>query len=336
MLSSVEVAQEMVLLSVLPEKAIGAALGLMNGMRLITMLAGPPLGTWLYEFGCWSLSFGASGLLLACASALLLVTRGREADAALKPKSPVSTWELLRVPNLWMLLLLCLLPAYVEGALVPLYEPFLTNAPFGLSIQEVGTFVLVSSLVQAISLVICGPLVVFLGWAPLLLFGSLLICVGMLITGPITLLQHVMPTTFGLTVGGQMSTAVGSGFMAPPGAILCLHVYKTAGYTQKQVAGVSSSMFVATYAIGSALGSPTGGMLYDTFGGFAGATEVCFFLQALLSMLIGYLIFKYGNMRPGADTQPGSPLLASGAPVTRFPPKFDAEPCLEVRPSASA
>jgi hypothetical protein len=86
--------------------------------------------------------------------------------------------------------------------------------------------------------------------------------------------------------------------------VLLLAIYRHYGYSQSQVAGVSSSIFIATGCLGSIIGSPIGGVAWEKMGGYAGALTVPFYMFVVMFAIAGFVIGKYGNRRSVEEDVP--------------------------------
>lgn len=147
---------------------------------------------------------------------------------------------------------------------------------------------------DTVVLVFAGLLLPCIGPALQTAIGAVIAATGLLFIGPSPWFGESIPQTESVVLAGTMTTYAGLGIAIPAGLPLALEIYIRAGFTQKQVAGVSSALFVAMMAVANSIGPPVGGALVDALGGVPATTTTYFIIACLVAVpCIMVLCFKY-------------------------------------------
>ena len=118
--------------------------------------------------------------------------------------------------------------------------------------------------INIVAMVSSGLAIQCLSAPVLLLVGSFLQIPGLLLMGPAPWLAAMgVHRSLPVVTGGMLLFYGGLGVQMPALNVVVLQIYERAGFTQKQVAGVSSALFAAISAAGNVLGPPIGGWITD-------------------------------------------------------------------------
>ena len=281
-----EVSNSSISLMLLPKKHVGMAQGIIMATRVLGVILGPVIGGFLYQAGCWSMPFIVGGYLELTAIFCLMAGLGQRAPEKVKPgPDAMSTWELAQIPDTWFIALPMFMVCMETSLMEPAWQPFLGRRPFSLAPAEIGGFLNNAVIVYMIFLVVAGMCVNTLGPAVQYLFGAILSGVGLFFIGPSPLLNGAVPQNRGIVLMGAMVSYTGVAFFVPAIIPLCLEVFSRAGFGQKQVAGVCSSLMTLIICSANFIGPPLGGVLIDQLGGVP-LTTTCYSFGVLIVSLI--------------------------------------------------
>ena len=134
-----------------------------------------------------------------------------------------------------------------------------------------------------------------LGSAVQYLFGAILSGVGLIFVGPSPLFNNKVPTTQGIVLMGAMINYAGVAFFVPAMVPLALEVFERAGFKQKQVAGVTSSILTMLICSANFVGPPLGGFMIDQFGGVPVTTTVYALAVVIVTSVAAIPLCKYAK-----------------------------------------
>jgi len=270
-----EVCNESISLMLLPKDKVGPVGGVTMAIRILGVIAGPVLGGFLYQEGCWSLPFAVGGGLLFLSVLAQMAGLGRRAPKKLRStRSEMTTWQLLAIPDSWFLALPMIVVCMETSLLEPAWQGFLGRDPFRLPPAGIGAFLNYAVLVYMLMLIIGGMLVGYLGPAIQYMAGAILSGCGMFFIGPSPIFGGFFPQTEWTVLVGTMVNYTGVALFVPAMLPLGLEIYERAGFSQKQVAGVSSAMFTLVICSANFVGPPLGGLLIDHLGSVPKTTTV--------------------------------------------------------------
>ena len=118
--------------------------------------------------------------------------------------------------------------------------------------------------INIVAMVSSGLAIQVLSASVLLFIGGCMEIPGLLLMGPSPWLEAMgVHRSLSTVTGGMLLFYGGLGVQMPAMNVVVLQIYERAGFTQKQVAGVSSALFAAISAAGNVLGPPIGGWITD-------------------------------------------------------------------------
>ena len=292
-----EVCNSSISLMLLPKDYVGPAQGIITATRIFGVICGPVLGGFLYQAGCWALPFTVGGALLFVAVVFLMVGLGRRAPKKLRPNkdSMMSMGQLLGVRDVAWLALPMVMVCMETSLMEPAWQSFLGRPPFHMAPQAIGAFLFYAIVMYMAVLVFGGICIGVLGPAVQYLFGALLSGVGLLFLGPSPLFNNTVPTTEGIVLMGAMINYAGVAFFVPAMVPLALQVFERAGFKQKQVAGVTSSILTLLICSANFVGPPLGGFMIDQFGGVPVTTTVYAIAVVLITSVAAIPLCKYAK-----------------------------------------
>lgn len=294
--SFVEISAEAVMLMLLPPSAIGFGTGIISAIKAIATMGGPALGGFLFEAGCWPAPFSVGGLLLSAVCLAHRFLLGTKAPGGLRPKAEVAVWDLLRLPDVWLIMGPVFFTLLSYFMMEPQFQPFLHDA-FSLRPSQIGLFLLVGVFTQTAFLTLSGGFVNQLGPRPLTLLGIVGYLAGMFFFGPSPLL-HFEGGTFAVSTGGYVLSCAGFGLIMPCVTIMILRIYHAHGYSQKQVAGVSAALYMSVMSAANILGPPLGGAIIGPMGGFAWLnTAIAIAGLGGIFLPVCAVVCKYGHVQ---------------------------------------
>ena len=289
----VEIGVESIQMMILPRRYVGLAAGIQAALRFVAVAGGLPFGGYLYELGCWVAPFMVTSSVLCALHLVQLFVLGRHAPKRMHVTKKVSPLELLKIWDVLTCMLPSLVTNFVMAYLEPAWQPFL-GSRMKMTPGSVGSFMMCGFIVNVVAMLISGATIPFLSATVLLFVGTFLQAPGLLLTGPSPLLMQAgVPQTPTVVLIGTVLFFGGLGLQVPSLTIIILMVYERAGYSQKQVAGLSSALFVGISALGNTLGPPIGGALIDQFGFEQTVSASAIVFIVLVILPTGYVSYKY-------------------------------------------
>jgi len=267
-----QVCNGQITLMLLPRERIGPVQGIIQAVRILGVIAGPPLGGVLYAVGCWALPFTVGAVLLVISAITLNVGLGRRAPKKLKSAPNTMTmWQLFEIVDTWVVIALPMFMVCMETSFMePAWQAFLGRAPFRMAPVEIGAFLNAGVIVYMGVIIVGGFLIGIFGPAIQYVSGAIFSGLGLYLIGPSPWFGGIFPQTQFVVLLGYMLSNAGVAVFVPCMTPLALEVFERAGYTQKQVAAASSAMFTMMVCSANFIGPPLGGALIDLFGNMAG------------------------------------------------------------------
>jgi len=292
-----EVCNEMITLLILPRQYIGPVQGVIMATRTLGVIAGPVLGGFLYQAGCWALPFTFGATMIGVAAIILTFGLGRRAPPGMKSKkSDLTGLQLMKTLDVWLvaipMFIVCMMTSFLE----PSWQGFLGRRPFSMEPREIGVFLQTAVMIYIVVLVLAGMTMSCCGSAVQFFVGTVIASLGMLFIGPSPWFGDGVPMTEGIVLMGTMINYTGIAIVVPATVPIALDIFERAGYSQKQVAGASAAMFTIVICAGNAIGPPLGGFLIDSFGGLPQTTTAYFVVSAAIAVPLTFLlVLKYAK-----------------------------------------
>jgi len=267
-----QVCNGQVTLMLLPRGHIGPVQGIIQAVRILGVIAGPPLGGLLYSTGCWALPFTVGGILLVVSAITLNIGLGRRAPKKmLAPPESMTMWQLFKIVDTWVVIALPMFMVCMETSFMePAWQAFLGRAPFRMSPVEIGAFLNAGVVVYMLLIIVGGFCIGTFGPAIQYVGGAIFSGLGLYLIGPSPWLGGILPQESHVVLLGYMLSNAGVALFVPCMTPLALEVFDRAGYTQKQVASAESGLFTMIVCTANFIGPPIGGALIDVFGHAAG------------------------------------------------------------------
>jgi fucose permease len=166
-----------------PEDRIGDALGWSEAMRGVGIMLGPGIGGGLYL----ALGFKAPYVFASAAWAalvLLMISFPIEVTGNQVSKVGGSMATLVRLPVVGICLVLLMIALAGLSFLGPTIQPFLSDAPYGLTEVQVGLVYIVPLIAYTLLSAVAGRMTVCLGELRALPLGLLLMAAGFILMAP--------------------------------------------------------------------------------------------------------------------------------------------------------
>jgi len=270
-----QVCNGQITLMLLPRERIGPVQGIIQAVRILGVIAGPPLGGVLYANGCWALPFTIGGILLVISAITLNLGLGRRAPQKMHaPPNSMTMWQLFEIGDTWIVIALPMFMVCMETSFMePAWQPFLGRPPFRMLPVEIGAFLNAGVIVYMAVIIVGGFLISIFGPGLQYVGGAIFSGLGLYLIGPSPWFGGALPQTQIVVLLGYMLSNAGVAVFVPCMTPLALEVFDRAGYTQKQVAGASSAMFTMMVCSANFIGPPLGGALIDIFSHMAGQSQ---------------------------------------------------------------
>lgn len=288
--SAMQAVLQAIIMRMLKEPNVPAAIGGMHAIRLVAKATSAPLGVWLYSIGGWGLPFVAIALLFFfCQATTLLLSTLTPTVPQMSPQH-ASIQRVLQLPAIWALSALNLVAFAPNSVLEPLWQPVLAAPPYSLSLAAISAVVIVPTAAFAIALATAPALCHVITGNTIQLLGVLSIILGLLLIGPSQLIGGLVTPGVVQSVLGMIVEGGGMGltFVATP--ILMLRILWTdAGLPKSEVVGAVQAAIVGIDALGGFLGPLVRGSLTGVSAWTGG-------LGSALSPVAGGVVFAASGM----------------------------------------
>jgi len=196
-----------IIIRCLPESVSPMAIGAMEASRTLAFLIAPIFGSALFLAGgsSFRLPYLILGIILlaflVALQFLLSISKGDLLNRGVQVEKP-NTWALVKKPPVIALLIAVLVNFIPVSAIEPALEPYLTGAPFNISVSQVGLTLVIISVADVTGAMIAAPLSAAFGHVPMLYItvGFMLTSTFLLAEGPQTWLAVILsfiPASFG-------------------------------------------------------------------------------------------------------------------------------------------
>lgn len=257
--------------------------------------------------GGWAFPFGVISTALGLHVLLLMIVRHAALGPPTEPKQ-ADAWHLLVKPPVGICAVVIFTVTLPISLCQPLFEPYLTAAPFNLTPSGVGVVFGLVSIVDSVSAVLTGAWSLLVGQLQLVVLSLFLMLGGCLVLA-------LGPATYGAFLAGCFLTSLGMYPVLITVTAVLLRISRTYGLSPRDFSEVIVSLVVTSLTLSSGVGSIfLGGVLGD-FIGLRATYLICGFIVAPLPLLF------LSAVHPIIIGRPLAPLASDDLKATYMQPQ---------------
>ena len=254
----------------LPKNKLSPVMAFLSGIQSTSILAGPPLGGFLYESGCWALPFTLGAAILCCNSLLFAFAAPFLPPEFNRPgKKPkhmetgkdldTSPCTLICKPGIPLLMFPMAVSVGLTTMVQPQWQQYLGSPPFSMTPGAIGDFMLVSAVTMLVALPFAGWLSTKLGCVVMFVVGNVIEIWPVLLIGPTKIVSGFIPQTIFVNGVGVCLMGFFGAWESVTFAAVQITLFEASGYPKESISTFSSALnqflFGSCAVLGPLLGS---------------------------------------------------------------------------------